>query len=68
MTSVTTTCRDLSELTSGAQLACRLLFQECYKDGIFDIFITETYRSQGRQNYLYEQGRTTRFQSYMDKI
>lgn len=57
-TSVTTTCRDLSELTASAQTACRLLFQECYKAGIDYIFITETYRSQARQNYLYEQGRT----------
>lgn len=58
MTSVTTTCRDISELLPVAQTACRLLFQECYKAGIRDIFITETYRSQARQNYLYEQGRT----------
>ncbi|MFJ8100439.1 M15 family metallopeptidase [Lysinibacillus sp. NPDC096212] len=58
MVSVTETCRDLSELTTAAQLACRLLFQECVKAGIDDIFITETYRSQARQNYLYEQGRT----------
>lgn len=57
-TSVTQTCRDLSELTAAAQTACRLLFQECYKAGIVDIFITETYRSQARQNYLHEQGRT----------
>jgi len=57
-TSVTQTCRDLSELTAAAQIACRLLFQECFKAGIVDIFITETYRSQTRQNYLYEQGRT----------
>ncbi len=56
--SVTTTCRDLSELTQVAQLACRLLFQECYKAGIVDIFITETYRSHERQKYLYAQGRT----------
>lgn len=56
--SVTTTCRDLAELLPGAQTACRLLFQECYKAGIKDIFITETYRSQARQNYLYAQGRT----------
>lgn len=56
--SVTTTCRDLSELTTAAQLACRLLFQECYKAGIKNIFITETYRSPARQKYLYEQGRT----------
>lgn len=58
MTSVTQTCRDLSELTAAAQTACRLLFQECYKAGIDFVFITETYRSQARQNYLYEQGRT----------
>lgn len=58
MTSITTTCRDLSELTATAQTACRLLFQECYKAGIDFIFITETYRSQARQNYLYEQGRS----------
>ncbi|WPK12221.1 M15 family metallopeptidase [Lysinibacillus louembei] len=56
--SVTTTCRDLSELLPAAQIACRLLFQECYKTGIRNIFITETYRSQERQNYLYAQGRT----------
>lgn len=58
MTSVTATCRDLAELTTAAQQACRLLFQECYKAGIANIFITETYRSQERQNYLYEQGRS----------
>ncbi|MEC1180367.1 M15 family metallopeptidase [Metasolibacillus meyeri] len=56
--SVTTTCRDLTELLPVAQTACRLLFQECYKAGIRNIFITETYRSQERQNYLYTQGRT----------
>lgn len=58
MTSLTTTCRDLSELTAAAQTACRLLFQECFKAGIDFVFITETYRSQARQNYLYEQGRS----------
>ena len=58
MVSVTTTCRDINELTTNAKLACQLLFQECYKSGIVDIFITETYRSQERQNYLYAQGRT----------
>ncbi|MFJ7183805.1 hypothetical protein [Lysinibacillus xylanilyticus] len=45
-TSVTTTCRDLSELLIAAQMACRLLFQECFKAGIKNIFFTETYRSQ----------------------
>lgn len=56
--SVTTTCRNLNELTTAAQTACRLLFQECYKAGIKNIFITETYRSPERQKYLYAQGRT----------
>jgi|GEM_PF-908479 len=56
--SVTTTCRDLGELLPVAQTACRLLFQACYKAGIQNIFVTETYRSQARQNYLYAQGRT----------
>ncbi|OEC01180.1 peptidoglycan L-alanyl-D-glutamate endopeptidase [Lysinibacillus sphaericus] len=56
--SVTTTCRDLAELLPVAQTACRLLFQQCYKAGIQNIFVTETYRSQARQNYLYAQGRT----------
>ncbi|MGA3677856.1 M15 family metallopeptidase [Lysinibacillus agricola] len=57
-TSVTTTCRDLAELLPAGQTACRLLFQECFKVGIKNIFITETYRSQERQKYLYAQGRT----------
>ena len=56
--SVITTCRDLSELTKAAETACRLLLQECYKAGIKNIFITETYRSPARQKYLYQQGRT----------
>ncbi|MGE7114969.1 M15 family metallopeptidase [Lysinibacillus sp. NPDC047702] len=56
--SITTTCRDLAELLPAAQTACRLLFQEFFKAGIKNIFITETYRSQERQNYLYAQGRT----------
>lgn len=51
------TCRDINELTAAAQAACRLFLNECKKSGL-DIFITETYRSQERQNELYEQGRT----------
>ncbi|MDN4492721.1 M15 family metallopeptidase [Ureibacillus aquaedulcis] len=58
MASVETSNRDLSELARVAQIACKLLFQECYKANIRDIFLTETYRSQERQNYLYAQGRT----------
>lgn len=55
--SVTTTCRDIDELAKVAQLAIRLFFQECHKNGI-SIFVTETYRSLERQKYLYAQGRT----------
>lgn len=50
-------CRDINELSSVAKKACLLFLNECEKAGL-DIFITETYRSQARQNYLYEQGRT----------
>lgn len=52
------TCRDIKELLPVAQEACRLLFQECFKAGITNIFITETYRSPERQLELYSQGRT----------
>lgn len=55
--SVTQTCRDLNELHPAAQKACRLFLAECKKAGL-DVFITETYRSQERQKYLYAQGRT----------
>ena len=55
--SVTKTCRDISELNPLAQKACNLFMSECQKAGL-KVLITETYRSQARQNYLYEQGRT----------
>lgn len=51
------TCRDINELTPTAQKACRLFLSKCAAAGL-DIFITETYRSQKRQNELWEQGRT----------
>jgi len=54
---VTTTCRDISELTTNAQKACKLFLAECEKQGL-KVLITETYRSQERQDYLYAQGRT----------
>ena len=57
MGDVTKTCRDINELLPVAQKACNLFLEECKKNNI-DIFVTETYRSQDRQNYLYEQGRT----------
>ena len=51
------TCRDINELTPTAQKACRLFLKKCEEAGL-NIFITETYRSQERQNELYAQGRT----------
>lgn len=57
MADVTTACRDIAELTPLAQKACNLFMAKCKAAG-YDIFITETYRSQERQNYLYSLGRT----------
>ena len=57
MSNITTACRDISELTPNAQKACRLFLQKCEENGL-KVRITETYRSQERQNYLYAQGRT----------
>lgn len=54
---ITKPCRDIDELLSVARKACNLFLVECKKAGL-NIFITETYRPQARQNYLYEQGRT----------
>lgn len=51
------TCRDISALTENAQKACSLFMERCKAAGL-NVLITETYRSQERQNYLYEQGRT----------
>lgn len=55
--SKTEVCKDVGELTPLAQVACGLFIQRCKEKGL-NIRITETYRSQERQNYLYEQGRT----------
>ena len=54
---ITTSCRDIKQLRVQAQKACTLFLSECKKQGL-DVCITETYRSQERQNYLYEQGRS----------
>ncbi len=55
--SVTTADRRIESLHPVAQKACRLFLDECKKQGV-NIFITETYRSQERQKWLYAQGRT----------
>lgn len=56
--SVKSAIRDVSELTPNAQKACNLFLERCKSCGL-EVLITETYRSQERQNYLYAQGRTT---------
>lgn len=57
MANIYSTDRNVNNLLPVAQQACRLLFQECAKQGIH-IFLVEGYRSQERQNYLYSIGRT----------
>ena len=54
---VTKTCRDTKELTAQAQKACALFMAKCKEAGL-NVLITETYRSQERQDYLYQQGRS----------
>lgn len=54
---MTSICKDISELTPNAQKACNLFLSKCRERGL-KVLITETYRSQQRQNYLYEQGRS----------
>ena len=54
---VETACRDISELTPNAQKACNLFIKRCKERGL-NVLITETYRSQERQNFLYSKGRT----------
>lgn len=49
--------RDISELAPNAQIACRLFLKKC-EDENLKVRITETYRTQERQNKLYEQGRS----------
>lgn len=55
--SVTTSCRDIKQLDKDTQDAVELFLRKCKEKGI-NVIVTETYRSQDRQNYLYEQGRS----------
>ena len=57
MSDITKACRDIQDLSPLAQIACNLFMAECKKVGL-NVLITETYRPQTRQNWLYEQGRT----------
>lgn len=54
---ITRPCRDLGELLPEVRKGAEVLLAECKRQGL-DIIITETYRPQERQDYLYEQGRT----------
>ena len=54
---VTTSCRDLRKLQPLAKQACELLLARAKEEGLVPL-ITETLRTQERQNYLYCQGRT----------
>lgn len=53
----TATDRKMSSLNLRAQKAFNLFLTECKKNGL-NVLVTETKRSQERQNYLYCQGRT----------
>ena len=57
MANETKACRDIGALLPAAQAACRAFLAECEKEGL-PVLITETYRTQERQDYLYAQGRT----------
>lgn len=48
--------KSLDELLPVAKRACELFLLACERAGL-DIFVTETFRSQARQDYLYAQGR-----------
>lgn len=49
--------KDISELAPNAQIACKAFLTLCENAGL-KVRITETYRSQVRQDELYAQGRT----------
>ena len=55
--SITKSCRDINQLAPVAQTACNLFMSKCKEAGL-NVLITETIRTQERQNYLYCQGRT----------
>jgi peptidoglycan L-alanyl-D-glutamate endopeptidase CwlK len=57
MNNITTVCRDLSELNPLVRIMLELAVADIKSQGVNPL-ITETYRSQERQNYLYCQGRT----------
>lgn len=57
MEDITKPNRDINSLNPLAKQACQLFLDTCKKRNI-PIFVTEFHRSQARQDWLYEQGRT----------
>lgn len=57
MEEVTRACRELGELDKETREACLVFLEVCKCVGL-EVCITETYRSQLRQDHLYEQGRS----------
>lgn len=51
-------CNDLNQLSPETKELCEEFMEKCKTEGL-PVAITETYRTQERQNMLYEQGRTT---------
>lgn len=56
--STTEIIRDLDELSPKTRELAIEFLDRCEKEGL-NVRVTETYRTQTRQNILYEQGRTT---------
>ena len=54
---VTDACRDLSELVPYVRTRLEKWMAKCLSEGL-DVRISETYRSQARQEYLYSHGKT----------
>ena len=54
--SVEETIRDIDELDSETKAKCEEFMSICEQEGL-NILVTETYRTQARQDYLYSLGR-----------
>lgn len=57
MENVTTSCRDINKLQKIPRYLLQVALVACELNKL-DVLVTETYRSQGRQDYLYCKGRT----------
>lgn len=50
-------CNDLDQLSPATKKLCEKFLERCEDEGL-PVVVTETYRTQERQDMLYEQGRT----------